>query len=164
MLPSRSRQSLELSTISRSQTVLDKNDMEDYKVKIWKEYRILLADEKLVFHLFLSDLAVTDFNPLNHTLLFTRTSKRSTDTQVMDLIPLNFKSFKHTIGRRHNPNCDIDHNQLMECPKLTYREPLGKLCRTPDCEIGIFLSVILEADREHVQCFRSMAQILNQTE
>ena len=127
-------------------------------------------DEKLWYLLNLTDFSLIDFHPKNHKILFPRTSKRATDTQVMDLIhghSLTFGSFKCTIGRRAHLNCDMcgveDHNfhQLIECPKFncSYRNHLVNLCRSP-CIISIFLSIILEADRYQVKCFRNMAQII----
>ena len=166
--------SFDLSKVSAALSFYQKSDMVTYKLKVWKEHLLsdTGTDSKLFYLLTLSDMSQVEFNLTNCKLLFPRNSKRSTDTQVMDLIhghSLNFGSFKYTLGKRSHPNCNVcrteDHNfhQLMECPKFncsSYRQPLATLCESPDCEIGIFLSVILEADKEQVICFRNMAQII----
>ena len=164
------RECLQLSQVSNSLTYYLKSEIDDYKMKLWRESLVTGRDEKLLYLLNLTDFSLMEFRPKNHKLLFPRTSKRSTDTQVMDLIhghSLTFGSFKCTIGRRAQLNCDMcgveDHNfhQLIECPKFncSYREHLVNLCRSP-CTISIFLSIILEADRYQVTCFLNMAQII----
>ena len=161
---------IQLSRVSDSLTYYLKSEIEGYKMKLWKESLVSGRDEKLLYLLNLTDFSSTEFQPRNHKILFPRTSRRSTDTKVMDLIhghSLTFGSFKCTIGRRDHHNCTMcgseDHNfhQLMECPKFncSYREHMVNLCRSP-CIISIFLSIILEADRYQVECFRNMAQII----
>ena len=168
-----SRSGFDLANLDAGSSHYCKSEMEQYKHALWKEHLLSCADAKLWYLICLSDMSDVDFSIENHKLLFPRASKRSTDTQIMDLIhghSLSFGSFKHSIGRRSHPYCetcrgeleDNNYHQLMICPRFNsvFRNDLSNLCTSPDAEIGIFLSIVFNASKEQVNSFRNMAQII----
>ena len=156
-----------LSDIPESSTRYTKMDIETYKYKIWKDTIQLSADTKLKNTLTLTDLSTMALDNPNSKLLFPRTSQRSTDTKVMDLLhghSLTFKSFAHKVNRTNDPNCDKcgtrddNYHQLLYCTKFScsYRESLLGFTDTP----SLALSIIFEANADQVKAFRTMAQII----
>ena len=148
-----------------------KADINKYKTQMWKDFLTLEADHKLMNHFNILNYTNEQFQPNNHKKLFPRTSKRSTDTKVMDLIhghSMEFKSFKYTLGHAASPNCDTCltkddiYHRLIECTKYnsSYRNFLEDMdvMEAPPC---IFLKMILEADSQQIMCFRNMAQIIH---
>ena len=163
----RNRNLPELSDYNEIYTHYTKEEMGAFKRVLWKNCITTEADKKLIDLFTLTSFSGSSLNTTNHKMLFPRTSKRITDTKVMDLLhghSLNFNSFQYTIGEVLSPACnscsvdDDNYHQLMDCVKFnsTYRDPLSDLQPTQN----IFLSVILDSNKEQLLCFRKMAQII----
>lgn len=158
-----------LSQFPEHLSFYSKLDIKDFKTHLWKEYLTLEADKKLKDVLNHTRFSSLRIDPRNHNILFPRTSKRLTDTKTMDLLhghSTRFASFSYTVGTTSNPNCDIcnvkDDNlhQLLSCIKYnsSYRDSISPLTRESP---HIPLSIILEADKKQVNCFRNIAQLLS---
>lgn len=157
-----------LSQYQDHQTFYCKSDIQDFKTYLWREHLTLDADKKLRDTINHTRFTSVTVDPQNHKILFPRTSKRITDTKIMDLIhghSLNFASFSYSVGASIHPNCDMcnvkDDNlhQLLLCPKYncSYRDSLIALARDSP---SVPLSIILEAEKKQVICFRNIAQII----
>lgn len=169
ILHRRPRQHTSLGEIDNSLTQYSKDGIEEFKMILWKEFLTSEADGKLVDLFTLSSFSIPKLQVRNRKFLFPRTSKRETDTKVMDLLhghSLSFSSFKHSVRCNINPNCescepgvkDDNLHQLLDCPRYnsSYREPLRELSGSPNT----CLSIVLEASKQQVTCFRNMAQII----
>ena len=155
-----------LSQMEESTTHYTKDDIDNFKNVLWKDFLIQANNEKIVDMLTLSSLSSINFNPTNHKQLFPRTASRKTDTKIMDLLhghSLAFNSFRYTLKLIMEKSCNLcgvkDDNlhQLMDCVKFnsSYREPLMELNRE-----SLSMSIILAANTNQVTCFRNMAQII----
>lgn len=107
---SQSRVCLNLSTVNVEDMHYQKADIDNFEMHFWKEQLRGCADNKLWYLLSLFDMSDIHISVSNFKVLFSRFSKRSTDTHVMDLLhghSLHFGSFEYVLNKQSDPNCRV---------------------------------------------------------
>ena len=162
-----------LSQVSQSLLLYTKEDIKHLKHTLWHEHLSLCADKKskAVFKSCdtYSPLKTFCFSLSASKYLFPRTSRRETDTKIMTLLhghDKNFRSFQHKLGLIESPLCTLctqkeDNNihQVLECPRFSckFRD---ELLQVTDKALNLVQGILTCANKEQIQCFRNMAQIV----
>ena len=161
----RNTHSISLIDYPQQSFVYSKLDMEKFKYHVWtKDLRNCLDDT------FLENNDTISLEVSPNKILFSRSSTRQEDTNIMDFIhghSLKFKNFAHTVKRSASPVCslcgvenDSPSHQLFHCEALTGSERTEILKQFKEQYTWFKLKLLTTHDTKLLAGFKTMASFI----
>ena len=159
--------SISLIENSYNTFIYRKNDMEQYMYSVWTKQLHNSLDDNFLAN---NDTILLEVSP--HKMLFTASSTRQIDTNIMDFIhghSLRFKNFAKTVKRTTTHVCILCHkhkdspiHQLFYCEYLNGVERIEILDQFNEESAHYQFKLISTQDMDVVAAFKNMAALILQ--